>query len=105
MCAIPSIITPALLSTIRTYPHLSHHTWYFKAATTLSILNRPDDIKTVYKHAIGHGLGAADCTPAQEEQLKISRRMREALAKAGVIGGLPKHFDPSACSFTFHFIP
>jgi hypothetical protein len=90
MSALPSIITPTLLSTVRSYSHLPHHTWYFIAATTLSVLNRPDEITAVYKHAIDHGPGATDCKPAYEEQLKVSRRMREALVKAEAIGGLPR---------------
>jgi hypothetical protein len=90
MSVLPSIITPTLLSTVRSYLHLPHHTWYFIAATALSVLNRPDEITAVYKHVIDHGPGATDCKPAHEEQLKISRRMREALVKAGAIGGLPK---------------
>lgn len=90
MSPLPSIVTPALLSSIRSYPHLPQHTWYFIATTTLSILNRPDEIPKIYKHAIDHGAGAMDCKPAHEEQLRISRRMREALVKAGAIGGMPK---------------
>jgi hypothetical protein len=73
MSALPSIITPALLSTIRTYPHLPHHAahaWYLIAATTLAVLNRPDEITTVYRYAISHGPGAVDCKLAHEEQLK-----------------------------------
>jgi hypothetical protein len=90
MSVLPSIVTPALLSSIRNYPHLPHHIWYFIAATTLSIVNRPDEIPNLYKHMMDHGAGATDYKPAHEEQLKISRRVREALVKAGAIGGLPK---------------
>jgi hypothetical protein len=60
MSVLPSIVTPALLSSIRNYPHLPHHIWYFIAATTLSVLNCPDEIPKVYKHAMDHGAGAAD---------------------------------------------
>jgi hypothetical protein len=63
------------------YPHLPHHIWYFIDATTPSVLNRLDEILKIYKHAMDHGAGAADCKPAHEEQLKISRRMREARGK------------------------
>lgn len=90
MSRLPSIVTPALLSSIRRQPNLPHHTWYFIAITTLSYLNRPDEIPTVYKHAIDYGAGAVDSKPELEEQLKISRRIREALIKAGAVTGMPK---------------
>ena len=84
------IITPTLLASIRRHPHLPRHSWYFIAATTLSILNRPDEIPKIYQNAIDQGLGPSDAAPGREEQLTISRRMREALVKAAAIGGLPK---------------
>lgn len=87
---LPAIITPALLSGIRKHPQLPQHTWYFITATTLSLLNRPDEIPKVYTHAIEHGVGVADTKPEHDEQLQISRKMREALVKAAAIGGLPK---------------
>lgn len=90
MSPLPAIVTPALLSSIRKHPNLPHHTWYFLTATTLSLLNRPDEIPTVYNHAIDCGAGAEDSKPDVDEQMKISRRMREALVKAGAIGGMPK---------------
>lgn len=93
MSLLPSIITPALLSTIRRQPNLPHHTWYFITATTLSILNRPDEIPKLYKFVLDHGAGSTDSTPTSDEQLKISRRLREALVKAGAIGGLPKSIN------------
>ncbi len=88
--SLPAVITPALLSSIRRQPNLPRHTWYYIAATTLTVLNRPDEIPTVYKHAIENGPDHVDNTPDQEEQLTISRRMREALVKTAAIGGLPK---------------
>ncbi|MCJ1314356.1 hypothetical protein MMC25_008038 [Agyrium rufum] len=88
--SLPSLITPALLSTIRMQPHLPAHSWYFIAGVTLSILNRPDDIGTIFKHAIEAGPGPNDTQPSGEEQLLIARKMREALIKAAPIGGLPK---------------
>lgn len=87
---LPSVITPTLLAAIRKQPQLPNHTWYYIAATTLTIINRPDEIAAVYKHALEKGPGASDTSPAEEEQLKISRRMREALVKTAAIGGLPK---------------
>lgn len=87
---LPAVITPALLSTIRSYPRLPHNTWYLLAATALSTLNRPDEIRKVYTHALEHGGGAKDQKPSQEEQLQITRRTREALVKSAAIIGLPK---------------
>jgi hypothetical protein len=100
MPPLPSIATPALLSSIRKHPQLPHHTWYFIAATALSVLNRPDEIPVVYEHALYHGASAPDSKPAHEEQLKISRRMREALIKAAAIGGLPKVTRSHSDSFS-----
>lgn len=105
---IKPIVTPALLAAIRAHPNLPGHTWYFITATTLSVLNRPDEIGKVYRHAIGDstafaGVSGSDIAPTPpagenggaalpgpEEQLTISRRMREALVKSTAIGGLPK---------------
>lgn len=94
MGSLPAIVTPALLSSIRSHPNLPAHTWYFVAATTLSQLNRPDEIPKVYQHALSHG---ADCAPSHDEKLRISRRMREALIKAAAVGGVPRVF-PSVLS-------
>jgi len=91
--SLSPILTPTLLSSIRKHPQLPQHTWYLITATTLSTLNRPDEIPTVYKYAIEHGSEQSDPQPTNEEQLKISRRMREALVKAGVISGLPKSIN------------
>lgn len=101
--ALPAIITPALLTSIRNRPHLPRHTWYFIAATTLCQLNRPDEIPKVYQHALeyesGHEVTNANVVaepdgsePAltHQDQLAISRRMREALVKAAAVGGAPR---------------
>lgn len=88
MGSLPAIITPALLSSIRNYPNLPRHTWYFIAATTLSQLNRPDEISKVYQYALRHG--PDDPTLNQDEKLRVSRRMREALIKAAAVGGVPR---------------
>ncbi|KAH6840989.1 AhpD-like protein [Chaetomium sp. MPI-CAGE-AT-0009] len=88
MASLPAIITPALLSSIRNYPNLPRHTWYFIAATTLSQLNRPDEISKVYQHALRHDLD--DNILNQDEKLRVSRRIREALIKAAAVGGVPK---------------
>jgi hypothetical protein len=87
---LPSVITPGLLSAIRSYPRLPNNTWYLLAATTLSTLNRPDEIPKVFQHAIQYGGGAKDTQPSHDEQLQIARRTREALVKSSAIIGLPK---------------
>ncbi|SPN98799.1 uncharacterized protein DNG_01840 [Cephalotrichum gorgonifer] len=90
MATIAPVMTPSLISAIRCHPHLPRNAWPFIAATTLSVLNRPDEIPKVYKHAIEHGQGQTESVPGKDEQLAISRRMREALIKSGAVGGLPK---------------
>lgn len=84
------VITPALLSRLRNHPTLPRHTWYLIAAATLTVLNRPDEISKVYTYALEHGSDGVDYKPGLEEQLKISRRMREALIKTSAISGVPK---------------
>lgn len=83
-------MTPPFLSSLRTDVGLPPNTWYIIAATTLSILNRPDQIPYVFKHAINSGSEESNVKLHSAEQLKIARRMREALVKASAIGGLPK---------------
>ncbi|KAG4411250.1 hypothetical protein IFR04_015611 [Cadophora malorum] len=86
--ALSSIITPSLLNYMQTHPHLPEHTWYLIAATTLTILNRPDEIRVIFKHALGPGL---DRFPVDHpQQISITRRLREALLKASSVGGVPK---------------
>jgi hypothetical protein len=95
MTAMTPILTPALLAAIRKQPNLPCNTWYFITATTLSALNRPDELPKVFKDAIG------DCpdttgngVPSRDDQLRISRRLREALLKASAVGGMPKVRGP-----------
>ena len=90
MPPVSSVITPALLSSIRAQPHLPHHAWYFVTGVTLSVLNLPHEIPHVFRHAIDKGPGSRDSKPEHDEQLEIARKMREALVKAAPIGGLPK---------------
>lgn len=84
------VITPALLSALGSHPSLPRHTWYLVAATTLTILNRPDEIPQVYRYALEQGGRDADAAPDAAEQRRISRRLREALIKASAVGGVPK---------------
>jgi hypothetical protein len=88
--SLPAVVTPTLLASIRRQPNLPRNTWYYIAASALTVLNRPDEIPKVYKHVLDHGPDAVDRTPDHEEQLSMSRRMREALVKTAAIGGLPK---------------
>lgn len=86
--SLPTAITPGLLDTLRSHENLPDDVWYMVIATTLAILNRPEDIQTVYKHAVAQddsGVPLAD-----HQQLRIARRLREALLKTSAIGGLPK---------------
>ncbi len=85
---LPAIITPALLASLRNHPSLPGHIWYCVAAATLSQLNRPDEIPTVYRHALHSGPG--DTAPSHDEKLRISRRIREALIKTAAVGGVPR---------------
>lgn len=94
------IITPALLASLRKHPALPPRCWYFIAASALTILNRPDEIPKIYKDAIDKGHGPANDSPGLEEQLTISRRMREALVKTTAIGGLPKVGCPVSVTIT-----
>lgn len=86
-----AIITPALLKSLRTHPHLPSHTWYFIASVTLSALNRPDEIPHVFNHALEHDFGRPENgTPAHADQLRIVRRIREGLVKSSAVVGMPK---------------
>lgn len=93
---LPTALTPRLLDTLRSQPGLPGDVWYAIVATTLCILNRPEDIQGVYRHAVaadagaGPGAGTADAVADHARQLRIARRLREALLKTSAIGGLPK---------------
>jgi alkylhydroperoxidase/carboxymuconolactone decarboxylase family protein YurZ len=91
MAVVTPILTPALLATIRKQPNLPRNTWYFITATTLSALNRSDELPRVLKSAFEEGSCASgDSASTHDEQLRISRRLREALLKASAVGGMPK---------------
>ncbi|KAI9678829.1 MAG: hypothetical protein M1817_005889 [Caeruleum heppii] len=95
MPPLPSIpiITPSLLHTLRTYPHLPQNTWYFIAGVTLSVLNRPEEIPKVFGSVLENGVGREGTIgrkPGYDEQIRWARRMREALVKSAPIAGLPK---------------
>lgn len=95
----PTVLTPGLLARLRSQEHLPDDVWYIVAATTLAMLNRPEEIPTVYRHAVARGHSGQDGGQHQgqdgtslpdHEQLRIARRLREALLKTSAIGGLPK---------------
>lgn len=90
MPSFPPILNSAFLASLKSHPSLPQHSWYFIAATTLSIINRPDEVANVYKYALGNGVSEISSNQGHDEQLKISRRMREALIKASAIGGVPR---------------
>ncbi len=87
---LPSILAADLMNSIREHPTLAPHTWYIIAATTLTILNRPDEVPRVYEHAITFGSKSIFSGTEHEEQLTILRRMREALIKTSAVVGVPK---------------
>ncbi|OQV06736.1 hypothetical protein CLAIMM_11267 [Cladophialophora immunda] len=82
-------MNPALWHSLRTSQRLPSQSWYFIAATTLAVLNRPDEIPRVFRHAIDHCRLDNNGTDRAAE-LTIARRMREALVKASAVGGLAK---------------
>ncbi|KAI7781217.1 carboxymuconolactone decarboxylase [Diaporthe eres] len=88
----PTALTPRLLDTLRSQPGMPGDMWYAVVATTLCVLNRPEDIQAVYKHAVAAdpGAGTAGTVADHARQLRIARRLREALLKTSAIGGLPK---------------
>ncbi|KAH8815614.1 carboxymuconolactone decarboxylase [Xylogone sp. PMI_703] len=88
---LPSILSPTLLESIRKNPALPKDIWYLAVATTVTILNRPDEIPKVYAHVMQYGGGKEENPKLSgEEQLRITKRIREALIKASSVGGVPK---------------
>lgn len=89
-----AIIAPELLDTLRSQADLPDDVWYLVAVTALCVLNRPEEIPAVYMHAVGKGHGSHGrqngAGVSEQEQLRIARRIREALLKTSAIGGLPK---------------
>lgn len=92
------IMTPSLLHTLlHSHPQLPKSVWYIVCSVTLSALNRPEEIATVFRVAVGID---EDDAPAEEHrvkdvlthdgQLRIARRIREALIKSAAVLGVPK---------------
>ncbi|KAM0354152.1 hypothetical protein ACHAPU_001187 [Fusarium lateritium] len=89
--ALTPILTPTLLAAIRNQPNLPRNSWYFITATTLSAINRPDEVPNVLKNIIEESLDASDNSiSGRNEQLHITRRIREALVKASAVAGMPR---------------
>ena len=90
MSQLPPIITPDLLTQIRTHPLLRPKTWDIISAVTLSILNRPDEIPKIYTTSLSTLPPLSDEVQEHAEKLQLTRRMREALLKVAAVGGFPK---------------
>lgn len=89
--ALPNPSATAFLDALRSQPDLPDDVWYLITATALCILNRPEHIPAIYTHAIAtHASSSSSSSPAEQEQLRIARRLREALLKTSAIGGMPK---------------
>lgn len=95
--SLPPIATPSLLASIRARTFLPPNVWYFVAGVTLSVLNRPDEIPRVFQYAIEKdGIpkeNGENGETKHDQQLRVARRLREALVKAAPIGGLPKSIN------------
>ncbi|KAK9466408.1 AhpD-like protein [Lipomyces arxii] len=50
---MPSLLTPAILSSFRATPLLAS-SWYYVAAATFSVCNRPEEIPVIFKYAVEH---------------------------------------------------
>ncbi len=90
MSNLPSLFTAPLLQYLRQHPQLPKNTWYFIAAVTLTVINRPDEIPIIYKHALDHVTIQCEGQVKLDEELKVLRRMREALLKTSAVTGAPK---------------
>jgi hypothetical protein len=86
---LPPIITASLLESLSN-EKLLEGLWYLIAATTLSQLNRPDQVVIVYQHAINQSTRLYHGKDLVARQMLISARIREALIKASAVSGLPK---------------
>lgn len=83
---LPPVITPTLLQYLHEHPRLPKDSWYFIAAVTLAVLNRPDEIPAIYRYAAQHVTRHDDIG----DELRILRRIREALLKTSAVAGAPK---------------
>ncbi len=107
------LLTPSRLLRISTSPLLTN-TWYFIAAATLSVCNKPDEVPVLFKYAMLHAELNSNPNPNPniksllnkfdakddikvssdpivfQKQLEIAKKTREALMKGCALAGLPK---------------
>jgi len=79
----PAVFSRETLDELQNTRGIPNDSWYVIAAATLCCLNRPDDLILVFKHAI-------ESAKDPQEQMRIARRIREALIKSAGICGLPR---------------
>lgn len=79
-----SILTPVRLKTLSSFSLLSTN-WYYLAAATLSICNRPDEVPVLYEYVLS-------TIPREDKkaQFDTTQKIREAILKSSALGGLPK---------------
>lgn len=77
-----SILTASRLAKLAQYP-LLESSWYYVAAATLSVCNRPDEIPVLYKYVL-------EQNHDEKRQAVITSQIREALLKGAALAGLPK---------------
>jgi hypothetical protein len=86
-----ALLTPALLSTLRSTPNLPANSWYYLSSVAFALLNHPSAIPAIFSHAVNTTPSTTIPTPdaPHETPLEILTKTREALLKASAIGGLP----------------
>lgn len=76
-----TILTPARLARLASYPHLAKN-WHYLSAAILSVCNHPQEIPALYKYAMEH--------VGESEQADVTSQMRESLLKSAALIGLPR---------------
>lgn len=85
------IVSTELLNSLENHPLPTiRNTWYFIAAATATVLNRPDEVVKIYRHIVSSNNDGGLVTLSKDEHLKILRRIREAILKTIVVAGAPK---------------
>lgn len=80
-----TVLTPVRLKTLASTPLLGN-SWYYIAAATLSVCNRPDDVPLVLEYMLAQPSVAA----SEEHRRLVAKQIRESLLKSSALGGLPK---------------
>lgn len=75
------ILTPSRLTYLSSFPKLANN-WYYLAAATLSVCNRPEEIPSLFEYTLQ--------TSPSAEHATIAAKTREALLKGSALAGLPK---------------